>query len=81
MVKYQVSFKVHLAQEISNPIMKFSCDLCLVLIRLVPSISYQGYRQAPGVPFKGFHWIRCAEGLVSRFEARSVTSDLQAKYL
>ena len=24
----------------------------------------------PGVPFKGFHWKRCAEDLTSRFEAR-----------
>ena len=26
-------------------------------------------RQAPGVPFKGFHWMRFAEDLTSRFQA------------
>ena len=28
------------------------------------SSSYQGYRQAPAVPSKEFHWIRCAEANV-----------------
>ena len=40
--------------------------------RLVPClytcISYQG-------PFKGFHWIRCAENLTSRFEARTLATN------
>ena len=34
-------------------------------------ILYQGYRQASGEPFKGFHWIPYAEDLTSRFEARA----------
>ena len=29
--------------------------------------------EAPGVPFKGFLWIRCAEDLTSRFEARGLS--------
>ena len=39
--------------------------------RLVPCLYSQEYRQALGAPFKGFHWIRCAEDLTSRFVARA----------
>ena len=38
-------------------------------------ILYHGYRQAPCVPFKGFHWIRCAEYLTSCFEARGLATN------
>ena len=51
-------------------IFNFLLFCCYETIERVPmSISYQGYRQAPGVQFKGLHWIRCAENLTSRLEA------------
>ena len=31
------------------------------------------------VPFKGFHWIRCAEDLTSRFEARLASCQPRSK--
>ena len=38
-------------------------------------LSYQWYAQDPGVPFKGFHWIGCAEDLTSRFKVRALATN------